>query len=208
MFRLLFRDSGISIKSDKVYKSTKLKNFGAQLQGSEKKPIFIEFELSEEYIVITLSRKKKKKGIKRIALVGDFEYEDGYLDDAIIFGAANDDPFSIKQSNGSQRNYGQTWSPQDGRGVEVQNTYFGSSFGLALNAMISSKNLQSQYDVCRDINWCDFSYDNGYESKITTEGVKISIVEQGGGYNGVRNWMGLDMFPDNWWDSPFQNNLI
>ena len=206
MLGLNFRDLNFRIRSNKVYKASKLGRLGYMLQGDSRKNVFIEFELSEEYIIMTLSR-GWKKGVKRIALVGDFQYKDDDLDSGIIFGAANDDIYTKKQPNSSRRNYGQTWAPQDGKGIQIQNTNFGSSFGLALNALIKEENLQSQYDICRD-NDCDFSYSNSYESMIKTEGVKVSAVEQAGGYSAVKRWMGLNIFDDYWWDKPFKTNLL
>ena len=203
---LNFKDLNFKIRSNKAYKASKLGRLGFMLQGDLRKNVFIEFELSEEYIIMTLSQ-GRKKGVKRIALVGDFQYKDDDLDSGIIFGAANDDIYSKRQTNSSRRNYGQTWAPQDGKGVEIQNTNYGSSFGLALNALIKEENLQSQYDICRD-NDCDFSYSNSYESIIKTEGVKVSAIEQADGHSAVKRWMGLNIFYDYWWDNPFKTNLL
>ena len=73
------------------------------LQGDLEKNVFIEFELSEEYIIMTLSQ-GRKKGVKRIALVGDFQYKDDDLDR----GSSSGRPMMISTQKGKQIQAGGT----------------------------------------------------------------------------------------------------
>lgn len=205
MFALYFRDSNAKIKSDKTYKSTKLGSVGNQLQALQKKPVFIEWELSEEYIIYTLARRKNKQGSIRMGLVGDFKYKNGYLDDAVIYGAAVESIYKKKSANGSKRFYGQTYIPKDFGGVDWTNTYFSSSWMIAISSITKEENLQADYITCDD---CQTTDGNSYTSSIRTEGRKVPTIEIGGGYNEVQSWMGQKLFPDYWWDNPFKTNLI
>jgi len=208
MFRLYFRDSNAKVKSDKIYKSTKLGSIGNQLKALDKKPLFIEWELSEEYIVYTIAHKKNKQGAQRIGLVGDFKYKNGYLDDAVIYGAVVESIYKKKATNGSKRFYGQTYIPQNFGGVDWTNTYFSSSWMMAILNITKEEHLQADYITCWESNDCQALAANSYTSSIRTEGRKVPTIEIGGGYNEVQSWMGQNLFPDYWWDNPFKTNLI
>ena len=209
MFSLHFRDSSAKIKTDKVYKSTKLGSFGNQLKGIQNKPVFLEWELSEEYVILTMAHKRNKQGSLRFGFVGDFEYKDGYLDDAVIYGAAVESIYKKSAPNGSKRFYGQTYIPKDSQGVDWTNTYFSSSWMIALSAITKEENLQADYISCwGGADDCSTTDEKSYTNNIRTEGLKIPTVEIGGGFNEVRSWMGLNLFPDYWWDQPFQENIL
>ena len=208
MFQLHFRDSNAKIKSDKIYKSTKLGNLGKQFKGLAKKPLFIEWELSEEYIVLTVAHRRNKQGAQRIGLVGDFKYNNGYLDDAVIYGAAIESIYKKKPANSSRRFYGQTYIPRDFGGIDWTNTYFSSSWMMSILNITKEENLQADYITCSDSDDCQATDANSYTSSIRTEGLKVPTIEIGGGYNEVKNWMGQNLFPDYWWNNPFKTNLI
>ena len=210
IFQLYFRDSNAKIKSDRIYKTSRLGSIGKQFKGSFKKPPFIEWELSEEYIVYTIAHKRKKRGSMRMAFVGEFKYKDGYLDDTVIYGAAVESIYKKRKANGTKRFYGQTYVPQNFRGVQWLNTYFSSSWMVAISNITKQENLQADYITCVEPDPDNFQAidSNSFTSSIRTEGLKVPTIEIGGGYNAVKNWMGQNLFPDFWWDEPFRTNLI